>query len=840
MIRNALFAAVAVLAALTTRAQPSGDAGGELDRALIGRQVMRLALMDYRLQPQAGPGDAAIAADLLEIASGFRPEDPAVLRYLIEARREAGDDEAVIRGTRTLLRLDPEDEVAMLRLLSWTISQRRTVEERLAAFEYWIDGDGGKELARSPAILSRLALDASLMHRELGEDNAFLRRLAQATSLDSTNKEAAALAAAVYSQRSDDPVARLELAINVLLADPVDPNLHFSLAGQLASLGLFDAAQRFHLNGERLIVASGGNPQDPAIVNQTSALLWHTLGPAGVIASFDSFLLRTRDSAMRTRARLTAMNQPLDDIPEPSDIRLSLEQERYRLFAAMFLNDRVTTETSIVEMEATIAPVLERLRNEFVATDPADLERRGLIASRVLQFATEAVSARLLANVQPREAGASLESIRSAYGEELAEELSLLNGLVTLRTVSAEASIPQLEVFAERSVLGALALGLAYEELGRRDEAIVNFERAAMFAPLSAAGTLSRSKADALRGGPLPLTPRQEAARRVIEAVPAWVDLASGGPRRFVRLEASLSDESTGPYDEVSLEIQVRHLLPVPIAVGGARTIDTRFAIAPSLTLGGYPVFGQLSPEVADIHRRLRLEPGERLSVRVVPDAGLLGWLSEIKSASRVRCRWSAIQGFVVGENTPYRSGPLSLTTETPLLVRSPDPDGLIQPTELIRHAQSAQEPRLLSLLLTIRAALLDVDRPAGALSGADAEALARVLAARYPSFSRELRAAVAAVMPTAAMRPEMAQLDAAILAETDPDVLRLALVSRVRDPQAPALQRAGASADEGLSGFADNLSRRLAGQSPAGAAFLGPPGSHRPPPPENPEAARP
>jgi tetratricopeptide (TPR) repeat protein len=837
MIRNALVAAVAVLAALTVRPQP---AEGEIDRALVGRQIMRLALMDYRLQPQAGPGDAAIAADVLEIAAGFRPEDPAVLRYLIEAQREAGDEEAVIRATRTLVRLDPGDEVAMLRLLSWTISRRQTVEERLAAYDYWIDGDGGKELARSPAILSRLALDAALMHRELGEDEAFLTRLAQATSLDITNKEAAALAAAVHGQRSDDPIARLELAINVLLADPVDPNLHFSLAGQLAHLGLFEAAQRFHLNGERLIAASGGNPQDPALVNETSALLWHTLGPAGVIASFDSYLLRTRDSARRTRARLTEMNQPLDEVPEPADIRLSLEQERYRLFAAMFLNDRVTTETSIVEMEATVAPVLERLRNEFVATDPADLDRRGLIASRVLQFATEGVSARLLANVQPREAAANLESIRAAYGEELAEQLSLLGGLVTLRTVSAEAAIPELNRFAERSVLGSLGLGLAYEELGRREEAIVSFERAATFAPLSAAGTLARSKADALRGGPLPLTPVQEAASRVVEAVPAWVDLASAGPRRFVRLEAGLSSESVGPYDEVSLNIQIRHLLPVPIAVGGSRTIDTRFAIAPSLTLGGYPVFGQLSPEVADIHRKLRLEPGERLSSAIVPDAGLLGWLSEIKSASRVRCRWSAIQGFVVGENTPYRPGPLSLTTETPMLVRSPDPDGLITPTEMIRHAQSALEPRLARLLLTLRAALLDVDRPTGALSAPDAEAIARVLAARYPSLSRELRAAVTAVMPTALMRPEMAPLDAAILAETDPDLLRLALVSRAHDAQTPALQRAGASADSGLAAFADNLSRRLAGPTPAGAAFLGPPGSHRPPPPENPEAVQP
>ena len=207
------------------------------DRRSIGREIARIAIIDYRNLTEQTPRDAAIAASLLEVAQTYATNEPILLRYLVEAYRSAGDDEGVISATRRLAAADPGDEVAQLRLISWIISRRQTAEQRIAAYSEWLDGSRAELLRDKPAIRSRLALDAALLHRELGDQPGFIQRLTQATSLDSSNKEAASLAAAAFSQSREDPIAELELAINVLLADPVDPNVHIKIAELLAALG---------------------------------------------------------------------------------------------------------------------------------------------------------------------------------------------------------------------------------------------------------------------------------------------------------------------------------------------------------------------------------------------------------------------------------------------------------------------------------------------------------------------------------------------------------------------------------------------------------------------------
>lgn len=176
----------------------------DLTKELVAREIVRTALIDLRSQQMPGPGDYAVASAMLEIARSLTPDDTNLLRRLIESERAAGNETRVMQHTRELVRLDPSDTVAQLRLLSWNASQKQTVEERLAVYERYLGPEGQKAIS-DPAVRSRLALDAALLQRELGNEKDFVRLLSLATSLDSSNKEAAAARGGVLSGTKERP-----------------------------------------------------------------------------------------------------------------------------------------------------------------------------------------------------------------------------------------------------------------------------------------------------------------------------------------------------------------------------------------------------------------------------------------------------------------------------------------------------------------------------------------------------------------------------------------------------------------------------------------------------------
>ena len=828
------FAAAATLSCVSAAAQPD-----TLGDDYIGRQIARAAIIDYRLQADPGPADARAGAMILALAAEFRPDDPILLRYLVEAYRAAGDEESLIDATKRLYDADPGDEVAQLRLISWHISRRQTVEGRLAAYGEWLDGRGAEHLEDFPAVASRLALDAALLYRETGDEKAFLGRLAQATRLDSTNKEAAALAAAVFAQRSDDPVARLEFAINLLLADPVDPNLHLSIAEQLATFGVFDQSRRFYNNANRLYRLSGANADTPAMISARVALDWHAVGPRSILQAYETQLRTRRAAAERRIEQLRELGQPTQNELQPEDVRLDIERERFRLYAAIAVGDRIAAERSIADLDATTEPILERLGNMLEAADQEDQQQRIAIVTQGLQYGVATIVARLLADVETRAAQASIDALVGAWGQALGSQADLLYAAARFRnTNNPEQAVAELEPFAQQTALGAYFYARALADAGRSAEAIDQFQRAADAAPIVAIGVLAGTRAEKLRGEPAPAPVNTEAIRTAAEAVPQWVDQVTAGPRAYMRLAARVEEPIQAATGETVLSIEMRNLLPKPLAVGGDRPVGTRMAISPSVDVASHQLRTQLNPEVVDAHRKLRLEPGESTSIQVWPDAGSMSLLVETKAGHRVRSRFNVLQNFVVN-NGPFARGPLSLNAESPLITRTPLPETIIPADELVRYVETAEESDLLTFLPVCRAILADVDFPAGQMPPADAEALARVLADRYPRLSRSTRAAVISIIPPLSVRPELQTLDQVLVGESDPALQRLALLTRAVNADIPELVAATSSDDADHAWFAGHLISRLTGDEVRGYAFLRPFPSHLPDAPDDDERGR-
>ena len=246
------------------------------------RNLLEPDVVDYRLTALG-----------LRLARRGTPEDAELLRNEIEAWTAADDAARVIEATRALVRLDSRDTIAQLRLIDTQIGRLNTVEERRQAYARLL-GPAGDSLRGT--VRSRLALDAALLAREDGDDQAFLELLTQATLLDSTNKNAAALYASVMMPFARSPVERFELIANVLQSDPLDAGAYENAAIDLMSNGAYRGAQRYLDRMRDLLTPIGQDfmarayltnaelfAQNEARINDYLIATWQTRGPRAVL-----------------------------------------------------------------------------------------------------------------------------------------------------------------------------------------------------------------------------------------------------------------------------------------------------------------------------------------------------------------------------------------------------------------------------------------------------------------------------------------------------------------------------------------------------------------------------
>ena len=122
--------------------------------------VRRAAILDLRLHESPAPIDYELTANLLSIASDLDPTNAEYARDMAQASWLAGDQSLMLEATRRVIKIDPKDSVAQLRLISAKINEKQTLEERKALYDRFLS-DAGKSI--DPSVRSRLALDAALL-----------------------------------------------------------------------------------------------------------------------------------------------------------------------------------------------------------------------------------------------------------------------------------------------------------------------------------------------------------------------------------------------------------------------------------------------------------------------------------------------------------------------------------------------------------------------------------------------------------------------------------------------------------------------------------------------------
>lgn len=775
-------------------------------RAFTARAVTRLAMLDLRASPGPLPRDFAITSELLALASRLAPEDADIVRRRAEAAWNAGDEGVLLESTRRVIELDPADTVAQLRLITARIGRLQTARARLEAYERFLDARAG---TLDDSVRSRLALDAALLRREMGDEDGFVDRLKTALRLDPTNKDAALLAFTFFTSRVDDRAGRLDLLTNLLLADPLDPRTVRMLRDECAAAGDFASARRFHVL-ERSIMVTAGRRTDDAFNVEGYVLDWLIDGPRGVATSMNT-QVESRRASVRFAAQVDPTRLEGPNVLRPEDVRLDIPYEQVRALTLHLLGEeeRETLRSSLTDMALT---TMDRI-NAY--NDPT---RR---PANVTPEMAEEASASALAEMhmfvclvgyhdagQIEELDRLAAGFRGGEGDPRAVAARAWRAVISGDDSVATAEYPE----SQRSLWLTLARAKARERLGDVAGATALYREASEVSPLNPLCAYARARADALAPDPARARVAAEVRARM-ETIPGWVDQMVTAPRLTMSLSVDLEPRSPGPIEPVVGKVRLRNVSPIPLGVGSARAINSRFFFGPSLETGIRTRSDMAAGEVFELDRRLRLRPGEVLEAEVWPDVGIIGWLQEVGSDTPSRVRWRVIQGFEARADGSRERGPGCLEVTTNTVLREALPESRMPVSRLAERLEMPAEDEAPALLVALRTRVMGGE-PAGKVAD-DYTPLIEHLATVYPNWPAGVRLLAATILPSASTHPVMASMDRVIGADEDADVRLVHLVTRVTHADDSAIARALDSGVPGLAHVARAQRDRLAaGQS--------------------------
>ncbi|MEQ8843564.1 MAG: hypothetical protein RIB58_01820 [Phycisphaerales bacterium] len=850
MIGLTRFVPVALAACVLCQPAPwahAAEAGAQArpepleDYAAFG--LSRIAMLDLRTQGEPTADDYRIADLVLDLARTYAPDEPVLLRRQIEAAWSAGDDVRAMALTRELLKLDPADEVALLRVIATGIERLQTVEERLSAYERLLNAE-----QLSPAVRSRLALDAALLAREAGDQERFVDLLATSTELDSTNKQSAALALAYFSAASGDAVGRLELMANLLMADPVDPNVHQQISDLLTRGGAFEQAIRFHDHARRLFAAARFNPSQEDELRRVR-LRWLAQGPSGLADELELPILQERARLEQMLALLIQREEDIEGMQRPSEILPAPDSALLRMLLAEADGDPTAASRASEDLRGSTA---ERMRQLLLSTQ-GDREQARQVALLATRVRAETAVSMAIAGVQEMlvradvaDAQAAMQRVmenQEAVGqidpqdlaparEQLDLAVALLDTLAAVGTEDAQDRLDDLRArWQERSVpMAPLAYAHALLVHGKSSEALPLLRDIARSDPASLWGAWACQKLRDLGVG-LPF-PQAQALTATARAIPAWLDRLVGQPENFMELNlrtSGLEEHATGI---TRLTLTLRNNSPIPLAVGPNAPINSRILLSPVLDADMDRLTLVSIPEVANVDTRLRLMPRERLEIEVWAGGGLAGWYLEAAAIRTTRTRWRAIQGFIATQQAGYLPGPMCLTAETGIIVRRPLPETRLS-FDAIANRLEADDPAVLPTIATaLKARLIGPDTPQQGLRPDLLPIIAAIMeeaGIRFSNSSEVEQVAMLVALPNQGMaravnmQQQVAPFDRVALDEgQQPVTLAAALLTRASDPADPAFERALQHDDPRVRELAGLMQARLEAGDRSYARFQG------------------
>ncbi len=796
---------------------------------VVASHLSRTAVLDLGLRASPAPADYFLAANLLSIASDLDPTNVDLARSVVEAAWSAGDHEMMIRATRRVIEIDPRDTVAQLRLVSAVINKQQTVEERLKLYNRFL-GEAGESF--DPSVRSRLALDAALLEREQGNTQGFIERLRLATKLDVSHKAAASLSAQFYGQSTEDTVMLLDYQFKLLFADPLDPNVHMTIARILASEGAYAPAKRFLSNAITLYKLESGRV--PISIEQVRyALDWQLDGPRSLLGELNPILNDRRAEAQSLIESYIKAQLPTDDLLAPEDIRYDIGIDKLRLLASYSLGDPETTLEVLTDIERTVNADI-RMASEMMGQRGVD---QHMLRLRVVSAFTDFQVMRAIVELQG-------DRIRTDIEQIIANVPALEPYFASIEPMAlyAEGQYTQaLELASELPVTPMLDLiiGLSHEKLGNVDEAIAIYAKLARSYALDAYGAFARSRMVELGVGDKTLTTAGKQMIQIAGTIPNWIDQMNTRPSTFIALDMIAPRKDIDPLENPTIKIRLKNLAPIPLAVGPSQPLDSRFLLVPRIDEQSVGFVGTTSSKVLELSYRLRLRPREEMVVEVPADSPRTQWLLKMQPTVSVRQRWRLLQGFrprrpdsvlsqmrVDPDAAIYGivNSPLGLTDESQTIQRTVLEEASYEVDRLIEILQSQDEDTRRRGVIASASQLLFplAEREFSSQEQAD---LVTALMELYTRAKNAERARMILLLPHRHQVPGMMAFDdhvvslllsdALIDSRVDPVVLASALLTRTDAADSPIFEVIDQVSDPRLMTIAGIIKARLESMVP-------------------------
>lgn len=783
---------------------------GQASNQQAARAIETVVGLDLGLNEPVSPSDYQLAMYLFEMALELNPKDAELARSLAQSAWMSADHETLIEATRAIVKNDPRDTVAQLRLISAIINRNQTVEDRIKAYKRFV-GEGSESI--DPAIRSRLSMDLALLERERGNETGFLSALRDSAKLDPSYKEAQSFVAQHYSLQIEEASKRMKLQLRVLYADPLDPHVHTAIARMCAAEGASDVAWRF-LNNAITIFRIDTGQAPPAIQEQQLSLLWQYEGPQAILDKLNPSLNDERETMQAKIDLRIAADEPWDDLEDPKDIRYDAGIDRIRLLAAYILKDQETVDSVLLDLQRGLEKYYEEVREQSQKRGANPSRLLGLYLGEVVTFQTM----RAIVGVDSEVLKRDMDNI-IANAPELEKHFRPFEPFSQYAAgkfaEAKESAINRLAPSAPRGLL----IALTTEKLGDLDEAIELYTQLTLDYPLQATGSLARSRLQELTNGSDLRTAEGEQMSEIASRVPLWMDKMIREPSNTMSLSIATTKTSFAPGEPARLKIQLSNLTTIPLSLGGANPIDSNFLIVPGFREVDGEFRGTGRAKVVDLGRKLRLIPGEEMVIEIDPDSIHTRWLLETQPQSVLRQRWRALQGFKPGPTGGIVNSPFALVSETPLVARTVLPEASASIETLIAGIASSNEEQCWKSVAGAAAVLYNTSRRSD-LSEGDLGRLVNALRDRYVSSGTTMRVWMLATLPTKIASPSLGAFDELVqqtltadsLIETDldPTLVAMVLMTRVESLSSPVFDVARNHRDSRIVWIADLLGERI------------------------------
>lgn len=595
---------------------PIDPAAAGLAQDASTRLSSRLALDAFALlrTPGVTAQEIDVALDMALIGAQLRPDSVEAWRDVLALADFIGTGQESATRVQAqaldqLARLQPKDQLVLLRKLGLAIASRQTAEARMKGYELALSPNYAATLA--PPIVSRLALDAALLQNRLGDARAFESWLGKACATDPSNPVAAEMRAGLSASLDAADVVATDL-VAAINANPASYDLYSRFARLLMTQGAYEGARRMARNADLAVQPQfelqGFDPVTPIVIERCLAewAAGSTEQARRRLHEFDQLRL----SIFRQVAQRQGLAGTKQDV-ESLGIAPDGQAEVLRLALELADQSMKTTGTSAPsDQGGSVASVRDGVLKALdaqAADVAAHVDASAATKTAPLLLGAQLCAASLGPESVTRQWIARVEAIAPLDPRALAR----FEGWIALSRGDAPTARKHFQESDPDAPMTMLGLAEAARLEGKSDESLTILKSLAVRDAAGPIGLLARARWEAQSGKPLSL-PKAEQFERIAQGVHAYWDAVLRFEKQAMLIEAKPVDSTLRPFDPLSVRITVTNVSPYPLAFDDGGPLQPSLALQPTRLQRG--TANDLA-SILQLDGALSLSPGESISV---------------------------------------------------------------------------------------------------------------------------------------------------------------------------------------------------------------------------------